>query len=179
MRKTVLFWVAILLLLTVVSVAAHDGEGETVETAVTYSNITLLVVSGVLSLLTVGIAYFFMTLSWTIWQFGVVSLTALSAFIHLGFGLRGETLLLLNGLGYLALLALLTVPILAAQRQWLRWLLVIYTIVTFVGYFVLHTPDAYSTTALLTKVVEVGLLLCLGMQIWQVVKNGRKQTALA
>lgn len=50
---------------------------------------------------------------------GIISLSALSAFIHLGFGLGGEFLLLLNGLGFVGLLILLVAPIvfLAAQGQ--------------------------------------------------------------
>ncbi|MEM7116225.1 MAG: hypothetical protein AAF614_27560 [Chloroflexota bacterium] len=175
MRKSVLFLVTILFFLTVLSVAAHDGEGETAVAA----NITLLAVSGGLSLLTVGIVYSLTTQSSELWQLGIISLTAFSGFIHIGFGLRGDTLLLLNGLGYLGLLALLILPFLAAQRQWLRGLLLLYTLVTFIGYFVLHTPDHYSDTALLTKAIEAGLLICLGVQIWQVAKIGREQTALA
>ena len=178
MRKSVLFVTVIVLLVTVLPVVADGGHDDVAAGVVaTSSNVTLLGVSGLLTFLTVGIVRQVTVLkSWTFWQWGIVGLTALSAFIHLGFGLRGDTLLLLNGLGYIGLLALLVAPVafLAGYQQWVRGLLLVYTAVTFIGYFALHTPAAYSNTGLLTKAIELGLMVCVGVQLWQA--NGRLAT---
>ena len=177
MRKTVLLFVVAVLLISVLPVAAHGGDEEVAAGAIaTSSNISLLGISGVLSLLTLGLVHRTTGKAWNIWQWGVVGLTVLSAFIHLGLGLRGDFLLLLNGLGYIGLLALLVAPIafLAGYQQWVRGLLLVYTAVTFIGYFALHTPAAYSNTGLLTKAIELGLMVCVGVQLWQA--NGRLAT---
>lgn len=176
MKKAVLFWVLVLVMITVLPVAAHGGDEEVAAGAIaTSSNVSLLGISGFLSLLSVAVIHRFTSESWTFWRWGVVGLTVLSAFIHLGFGLRGDLLLLLNGLGYIGLLALLVAPIafLAAYQQWVRGLLLVYTAVTFIGYFALHTPAAYSNTGLLTKLIEFVLMVCIGVQIWNVRTNGR------
>ncbi len=69
-------------------------------------------------------------------------------------------MLLLNGLGYVGLLAALYLPLnwLKGFRTPLRWGLLLYTIATLAGYFALHTPAQYDTLGLLTKVIEVALL---------------------
>ena len=176
MKKAVLFLILFLVLMTVLPVAVDGGHDDVAAGAIaTSSNVSLLGISGLLSLVTVAAIYRFTPKSWTFWRWGVVGLTALSAFIHLGFGLRGDLLLLLNGLGYVGLLGLLVVPLafLMAQRQWVRWLLLAYTAVTFIGYFALHTPADYSNTGLLTKLIEFILMACIGVRIWNVRTNGR------
>lgn len=69
-------------------------------------------------------------------------------------------MLLLNGLGYIGLLAALYFPLnwLKGLRTPLRWGLLLYTIVTLAGYFALHTPAQYDALGLLTKGIEVALL---------------------
>ena len=174
MKKIMLFVVFVLLINTL-PVAAHGGEEEVVTTVLTGSqNVTLLAVSTLLSLLMVGTVYQITPKPWPIWQWGIMSMGALAAFIHLGFGLRGDILLLLNGLGYLSLLILSIWPTAAliAQRPRLYWVLLVYTAVTFLGYFVMHDLGVYSRTELLTKGIEICLIGCLVMQI----RQGRRTT---
>lgn len=96
------------------------------------------------------------------WKNAVIVLTVLTGVIHLALL---NPLMILNGLGYLALLAALYfLPQTAAQRPTIRYVLMGYTAVTIVGYFVLQGGAAFSNPiGLADKVIEVGLLVSL----WQ------------
>jgi hypothetical protein len=101
-------------------------------------------------------------------QWGIVAATAVTALIHLflGFQFISDVLgvvFILNGLGYLVLVVgLYFVPQLAAQRSLLRWVLLGYTAVTFVLYFVFNGADSFSSLpGLITKVVELALMALL------------------
>ena len=98
-------------------------------------------------------------------QIGIIILTLATAIIHLAIlGIRfGDILFILNGLGYLALLAAIFLPIdfLAGYRNYARWALLVYTIITIVAYFVVN-PDAWtSSLGLVTKAIEVVLVILL------------------
>lgn len=88
--------------------------------------------------------------------------TLLTAVIHLSLG---ELLLILNGLGYLALWAALFLPIavLANWHRQIRWLFIGYTLITIILYFVFHPNGLWQEDGLgvATKFIEVLLLLLL------------------
>lgn len=90
---------------------------------------------------------------------GIVVLTLGTAFIHLQLNFP-DPVFILNGLGYLALLAALYVPVpqLARYRSAVRWVLVGYAALTFVLWIAigLRTPLGYITAA-----DEVALILLL------------------
>lgn len=101
----------------------------------------------------------------------ILILTVLTALIHLGLGFAfmsnpdflGE-LFILNGIGYLALMyALLWKPsFLAGQGALVRWVLIGFTAVTFVMYFVMNGAGAFtSPPGLVDKAIEALLLLSL------------------
>ena len=102
-------------------------------------------------------------------QLGVVGLTVATGVLHLVLGFGGEMLMLLNGLGYLALAAAMFLPLGLPDRltRLLPIILGVYTLVTIVGYFALHTPAQYSTLGLGNKVMEVTLIVLLGMMLGQ------------
>ena len=93
---------------------------------------------------------------------GIAVTTLLTAVIHLSLG---QLLLILNGLGYLALWAALFLPIAALVnwRRQLRWVFVGYTLLTIVLYFVFHPNGVWQEDGLgvATKFIEVLLLLLL------------------
>lgn len=92
-------------------------------------------------------------------QAGIIVLTLATAIIHFTL-VFPSTLFILNGLGFLALLAALYAPVpgLARYRAWARWALIAYTALTVVLWLVmgLRAPIAY-----LTKLIEVALLALL------------------
>lgn len=104
-------------------------------------------------------------------RYGIVALTVITALIHLvlGFGFLGTDttfaiVFILNGIGYLALIAgLYFVPQLADQRANIRWVLLAFTAVTFVLYFVFNWPDVWSPFGLFDKAVELILIVLLWM----------------
>lgn len=169
-RKLTITLTLFLLFVYALPLAAHGGdEGSGVQIALVNSNVPLISVSILLSLVTVGIAFMLTTQANYGWLLGIVGLNSLSAFIHIGVGMRGELLLLLNGLGYLGILMGLILPIrlFATQRKLFYWLLLGYTVVTFVGFFALHPQGVYGRTELLTKTVELLLILLIGIRIWR------------
>ena len=94
----------------------------------------------------------------------IIILTLLTAGIHLFLGLTlPDTLFILNGLGYIALLiGLYFVPQLAGMRKWIRWVFILYTAVTIILFFVFQGADAFSSVlGLVTKVIELALIVLL------------------
>jgi hypothetical protein len=92
---------------------------------------------------------------------GIFLLALATAIIHLYLGLSfGNTLFVLNGLGYLGLLAALQLPIpqLARFRPFVRWVLVGYTALTIVLYFVMAP---LTVIGLVDKAIEVALIVLL------------------
>ena len=89
---------------------------------------------------------------------GIFLLALATAVIHLYLGLSfGNTLFVLNGLGYLGLLAALQLPIpqLARFRPIARWALVGYTTLTIVLYFI---DNPGMTIGYVDKVIEAALI---------------------
>ena len=98
----------------------------------------------------------------------IIVLTVVTAVIHLilGAGFLPDTLAIafvLNGLGYLALLAgIYFIPQMAAQAAMLKKVLLGFTAVTIVLYFVMNGGAAFSNImGLVDKVVEVALVAVL------------------
>jgi hypothetical protein len=91
--------------------------------------------------------------------------TGLIHLILLGFFFGGpQILFILNGVGYLALIAALYfVPQLAEMRSLIRWVLIAYTAITVILYFVQNWPDVWGPLGLVTKAIEVVLIVLLLM----------------
>jgi hypothetical protein len=99
---------------------------------------------------------------------GIFLLTLATAAIHLYLGLSfGNTLFVLNGLGYLGLLAALQLPIpqLARFRDAARWALVVYTALTMVLYFI---DNPGMTIGYVDKAIEVALIALLLADVYLV-----------
>lgn len=99
-------------------------------------------------------------------RLGVIVLTLTTAIIHLYLGpSSGLPPFVLNGLGYLALLAALYLPIpqLTPYRRTIRWVLVGYTALTIILWLVI-TGGASTTIGYIDKIVEVLLIVLLVAQ---------------
>ncbi len=91
---------------------------------------------------------------------GIHLYLAFAAMAFMGFNL-GILLFILNGLGYLGLLAVLQLPIarLARFRSAARWVLVAFTALTIVLFFVM-APE-YTVLGYVDKAIEVALIALL------------------
>lgn len=104
-------------------------------------------------------------------QYGIIVLTIITALIHLALGFTFMPdflgiMFILNGIAYLALLAgLYFIPQLAQWRSMIRWLLLAFTIITFVLYFVFNWPDIWGLGGLVDKAVELILIILLLIDI--------------
>jgi len=101
-------------------------------------------------------------------QYGIIGLTVATAIIHLIVGVatfpNGGWLFVLNGIGYAALIAgLYFLPQLAGQRATVRWVLIGFTAVTIILYFVFNWPDIWSPMGILDKIIELVLIVLLWM----------------
>ena len=103
----------------------------------------------------------------TMMQVGILFLTLATAVIHLVLGIRsGDTfglIFVLNCLGYLALWTAVYVPIaaLSGYRQAAWWAFVAYTAVTIILFFVFNAGSDYGPLGLITKAIEVALIILL------------------
>ncbi len=96
-------------------------------------------------------------------RIGVVVLTLMAALVHLSL-LFPDPVFILNGVGFLALLAALYLPVprLVPHRRAVRWTLIGYATLTILAWVAIgeRTPLGYSTTA--GEVALVILLLVEG-----------------
>jgi hypothetical protein len=95
-------------------------------------------------------------------RLGIILLTLSTAVIHIALA---QPLFILNGLGYLALLAayLLPQPVFARRRTLIRYAFIAYTVLTIVLYFVVHANGSWQQDGLgvATKLAEIILVLLL------------------
>ena len=93
-------------------------------------------------------------------RIGVIVLAVGTALIHLYLGLQGFPLFILNGLGYLTLLAALTLPIprISEYRNLTRWVLVGYAALTIFLWILVGARNAIGYT---DKIIELALLALL------------------
>jgi hypothetical protein len=94
-------------------------------------------------------------------RIGVILLTVGTALIHLYLGLQGFPLFVLNGLGYLGLLAALILPIprISEYRNLVRWILVGYTALTIFLWILVGARNAIGYTDKIIELVLVALLV--------------------
>jgi hypothetical protein len=92
---------------------------------------------------------------------GVILLTVGTAVIHLYLGLQGFPLFILNGLGYLGLLAALILPIsrISEHRNLVRWVLVGYTALTIFLWILVGARNAIGYADKTIEIVLVALLV--------------------
>lgn len=97
-------------------------------------------------------------------RIGIIVLTVATALIHLYLGLLGFPLFILNGLGYLTLLAALYLPVpqLARYHGAARWVLLGYAALTIFLWILVgaRTPLGY-----IDKLIEVALIALLILDI--------------
>lgn len=98
-------------------------------------------------------------------QIGIIVLTLATAVIHLTLNFP-DTLFILNGLGYIALLAALylRIPQLADYRNLIRWAFMAFAAITIIAWIAIgsRSPLGYAT-----KAIEVVLIALLYMDLQQ------------
>lgn len=96
----------------------------------------------------------------------IVLAAAATALIHIGLAFQFpggvDPVFVLNGIGYLVLTALLFLPLPALERyhNLVRWVLLAYTLVTVVAWYLIGVR---STIAYIDKAIEVLLIICLAL----------------
>ena len=171
-------FLSILFLLSVMPAIAHGGDEESraeavassVEFALTGRTILGIAVAASI-VVAMGLVLVNSRLNLGQIQYGVIGLAIITAVIHLLVGLN-ELILLLNGLGYLALIAAIyLLPPFRGMRGPLTWVLIGYTNITIVLYFASH-PWGYEhgsldRLGLVTKAIEIALAGLVFVDWWQ------------
>ncbi len=85
-----------------------------------------------------------------------------------------STLFILNGIGYLVLVMALYLPPLYRLQRIIRWLLIIYTAVTFLLYFLVNGFHL-QTISYLDKAAEIALIVLLLIDDRQSARNRRNE----
>jgi hypothetical protein len=103
----------------------------------------------------------------------IIALTAITAFVHLLLAFSGGVpmgmlpiLWLLNGIGYLVLLATLYLPSFAIIQPYVRWVLIAYTALTFVVWIVI-THAAFDPFDYTDKLIEIVLVVLLVVEAFR------------
>ncbi len=106
-------------------------------------------------------------------RIAIIILTLTTAVVHLALGIGGITSgeadmfsipFLLNGLGYIGLLAAMFVPgfpVFSGNRKLTHFLLIGYTALTFVLYFVFNGFADMGPAAIISKLAELLLIIAL------------------
>ncbi len=133
---------------------------------VTQSQFTLMIVGVVFSVSFGGILWAMVGRQMSLLLVIGTILAAYTGFIHFESGLAGDYLLLANAIGYL-FIAILRTPV-AIQTSKLNNAItigfIVYTIITFLGYFLLHSH--VEIIGLSSKVAEVILIVILLRQLF-------------
>ena len=92
-------------------------------------------------------------------QIGIILLTVATAVVHLSLGIPSMLLMfILNGLGYLGLLAAYFLPQFKKYRGLVRWALILFAVATIIGWIAVGER---STRGDVDKAIEVVLLVLL------------------
>lgn len=93
-------------------------------------------------------------------RIGIVALTLVTALVHLSLNFP-DPVFILNGLGYLTLLAALYLPIpqIAPYRNLVRWVLIGYTMLTVILWIAIGLRNLIGYITTLDEVVLIVLLL--------------------
>lgn len=96
-------------------------------------------------------------------QIAIILLAAATAVIHLALGIPVPLwMFILNGIGYLVLVAALYLPQFSSYKPIIRWILIGYTAVTIIGWVVF---GARNTIAYIDKVIELALIVLLVVEM--------------
>lgn len=104
-------------------------------------------------------------------RLAIAILTVLTAVIHLGIGAatfsdRLGPILVLNGIGYLVLLAAFWFDVPKGQGRLVAWALIAYAAVTIVAYFVSWGVSGFTQpVGILTKLIEVLLIVAVYLHL--------------
>ncbi len=98
-------------------------------------------------------------------RLAIIVLTLATAFIHLYLSGGTDILFILNGLGFLLLLAVMYVPLpfFDQFRSMAAWGLVGFSAITIVAYFVVNPNPFASALGLLTKAIEFAIIILIVM----------------
>lgn len=92
-------------------------------------------------------------------QAAIVILALATAAIHLWLGIPNNlSMFILNGVGYLVLVAALYLPQLNRYHVWIRWALILYTAVTVIAWALIGERNLIG---FVDKAIEVALIILL------------------
>jgi len=164
------FALLVLLFLLTVNIYAHGPEdstsngaiaGDIFPDSVSTREIAILGLAIIAASLSTGAVWFVTGRQMSIILIAATLLTMLTGFIHLAVGRTGEWLLLANGAGYCAIAVFRSLSFVRTSQfnKFVILGLMVYTMITFAGYFLTH--NHFDVIGLASKAVEVILFIIL------------------
>ena len=160
------------------STSAEAYGGEIVARAVTHQSpaeiLQFVIGSIVGAALLAGAAYFAFSPRPSNTFLVGLALAGATGMIHLMIGLIwGDTLFLLNGIGYFGLAIFWALPteLFPRQKMLTAVALAIYTLITIVAFIAAHIGDHFDFLGIFDKVIEVGLLIAIGLALFRPTTN--------
>lgn len=146
----------------------NDDSDHTVDEVHDESTIWSVFISLGASIIAVAGTWYFFRDGFSILHYGIVGLIVITGVIHFIFGLRGDDLLFMNGVGYIVLAGIRFLPQFRQLqfRRVLDGVTIIYAGITIAGYLLTHST--FDTVGIITKVVEV---LLVGLLLYQLTKR--------
>lgn len=96
-------------------------------------------------------------------QIGIIALVVATAAIHLAIGIpNGFVQFILNGVGYLGLVAALYMPMFKKYQNWVRWALIAYAAVTVLAWIFIGERSLIGYADKVIEVALIGLLFAEG-----------------
>ena len=98
-------------------------------------------------------------------RLAIIAFTVATALIHLVISGGSDVLFILNGIGFLGLLGLIYLPLdfLDPYRSLAAWGLAAFSLITIIAYFVVNPNPFGSALGLLTKAIELALIIFIVM----------------
>lgn len=154
---------------------ADHSQVENAEDEAALSNTAIMVISLGLGVVSAGISWLVAKDRLGILQYGIIILLVTTGFIHVLYTLLSDLLLFANGVGYLGLAILYLLPMATEQpyKRLLNGITIIYTLITIIGYFVVHLEGHFDLIGIATKAVELALVGAVALYMF------RSQTSLS
>ena len=103
-------------------------------------------------------------------RLAIIVFAVATGLIHLVLSSGSDPLFILNGIGFLGLLGLIYLPLsfLDPYRSLAAWGLVAFSLITIIAYFVVNPEPFSSALGLLTKAIELALIILIVMNKRQI-----------
>ena len=167
MTKKAMIVALIMTFFVSVTYAHGEGSNDGLLSTFTRTNAIILIIAAISALVYGGVIWSTLGQRSSLISLGISFLIAFAGFVHLAAGRTGDLLLIANGFGFLVFVVVLEHKAIRLSK-WIniaQVILITYTSITFVGYFIVH--DHLDIIGVSTKITEALLIVALLVRLVQ------------